>query len=330
MIVSNDTIIIDMKPPYEITNRILLLYGRISEALGLCKSLLLVKPEARLRKRNRIKTIHSSLAIEGNTLDIDHVSALLDNAKVVGPRKDILEVQNAIRTYDKLSQYDPYSTQDFLEAHKSLMEGLIESSGKFRRKQVGIIKGTEVRHVAPGHLMVPGLMDDLFDYIRKDSDIDIIKSCVFHYETEFIHPFEDGNGRMGRFWQTRLLMEINSIFEYVPIEETIKNNQEQYYKSLADSDNTGNSTVFIEFMLEAINQTLRKTIDESKPGNIDYRKRTEFALGILDDWFDRKEYMRINKGISTATASRDLKQLLEEGKIESSGEGRMTKYKKID
>lgn len=318
-----------MKPPYEITNRILLLYGQITEALGLCKSLLLVKPEARLRKQNRIKTIHSSLAIEGNTLNIEHVTALIENTKIVGPKKDILEVQNAIRAYEQLSEYDPYSITDFLKAHKVLLDGLVESSGQFRRKQVGIIKGSEVQHVAPSFSMVPGLMNDLFTYIKKDSDIDIIKSCVFHYEMEFIHPFEDGNGRMGRFWQTLLLMKVNPIFEYVPIEETIKNNQEQYYKTLADADNTGKSTIFIEFMLEAINQTLRKTIDESNPGNIDYQKRTDFALTKLDDWFDRKDYMKINKGISTATASRDLKQLLEDGKIESSGEGRMTKYRKI-
>jgi Fic family protein len=318
-----------MKPPYEITNRILLLYGQITEALGLCKSLLLVKPEARLRKQNRIKTIHSSLAIEGNTLNIEHVTALIENRRVVGPKKDILEIQNAIQAYEQLSQFDPYSINDFLRAHKVLMNGLVESSGEFRKKQVGIIKGSEVQHVAPSHSMVPGLMNDLFTYIKNDSDIDIIKSCVFHYEMEFIHPFEDGNGRMGRFWQTLLLMKVNPIFEYVPIEETIKNKQEQYYKTLADADNTGKSTIFIEFMLEAINQTLRKTIDDSNPGNIDYQKRTEFALERLNDWFDRKEYMKLNKGISTSTASRDLKKLLEEKRIESSGEGRMTKYRKI-
>ena len=318
-----------MKPPYEITNKILLLYGQITEALGLCKGLLLFKPEARLRKQNRIKTIHSSLAIEGNTLDIEHVSALIENSGIVGPKRDILEVQNAIRAYEKLSEFDPYSINDFLKAHNVLMDGLVESSGQFRKRQVGILKGSEVKHVAPGSSMVPGLMNDLFDYIRKDPDLDIIKSCVFHYEMEFIHPFEDGNGRMGRFWQTRLLMKVNPIFEYVPIEETIKNNQGLYYKTLADADNTGKSTVFIEFMLEAINHTLRKTIDESNPGNIDYQKRTGFALGLLNSWFDRKEYMRINKGISTATASRDLKRLLEEGRIEASGEGRMTRYRKI-
>lgn len=317
-----------MKPPYDITNRILFLYGQITEALGSCKSLLLMKPEARLRKRNRIKTIHSSLAIEGNTLDIGHVTALIENTRVVGPQKDILEVQNAVRAYDQLPDFDPYVENDLLKAHKILMDGLVESAGQYRKKPVGILKGSQVQHVASGYAMVPGLMKDLFGYIKKDTDIDIIKSCVFHYEMAFIHPFEDGNGRLGRFWQARLLMEVNPIFEYVPIEETIKHNQEHYYKTLAEADHTGKSTIFIEFMLEIINKTLRRTIDESNPGTIDYQKRTEFALAALTGWFDRKDYMKINKGISTATASRDLKQLLLEGKIESTGEGRMTKYKR--
>jgi len=318
-----------MKPPYDITNRILMLYGQITESIGLCKSLLLLKPEARLRKQNRIKTIHSSLSIEGNTLNIEHVSALLENSRVIGPKKDILEVQNAIKAYEKLSEFKPFSINDFLKAHKLFMDELVRSSGEFRRKNVGILKGSEVQHVAPGFSLVPGLMNDLFDYIKNDPDIDIIKSCVFHYEMEFIHPFEDGNGRMGRYWQTRLLMEVNPIFEFVPIEETIKNNQESYYKSLSEADISGKSTIFIEFMLDAINQSLKKTIDESGPGNIDYKKRADFSLKNLNGWFDRKEYMRLNKSISSATASRDLKQLLKDGKIESSGTGRMTRYKKM-
>ncbi len=319
-----------MKPPYEITNTILSLYGKIMEALGLCNSLMFVWPEERLRKQNRIKTIHSSLAIEGNTLNLEHVTALIENVRVLGPEKDIREVKNAIKAYDQISHFNPYSVEDFLRAHQILMDNLVSTPGQFRKKQVGIMRGSEVQHVAPGFQMVPGLMNDLFTYIKNDSDMDIIKSCVFHYETEFIHPFEDGNGRMGRFWQTRLLMGVNPIFEYVPIEETIKNNQDKYYQVLAEADNSGKSTLFIEFMLDAINQALRETLNDSKPGKIDYRKRTEFSLPLLNGWFDRKEYMRLNKGISPATASRDLRQLLDEGKIESSGEGRMTKYKRAD
>lgn len=210
------------------------------------------------------------------------------------------------------------------------MNGLLEESGEYRKTQVGIMKGKNVSHIAPPAEMVPNLMKDLFKYLKHDDDLEIIKSCVFHYEMEFIHPFEDGNGRMGRYWQTRLLMNVNPIFEFIPIEKLIKENQKKYYEALAVSDNTGKSTVFIELMLEIINTTLRDTIRESKPINPDYIRRTETALSKLNDWFDRKQYMNICKGISTATASRDLKQLLEEKKIQSSGNGRMTKYKKID
>lgn len=317
-----------MKPPYEITNKILDLYGQITEALGICQSILLVKPEARLRKQNRIKTIQSSLSIEGNTLNIEHVTAIIEKSHVVGPEKDIIEVKNAIVAYDKLNDFNPKNIKDFLEVHNILLNGLIPNAGKFRKSQVGIIKGKEISHIAPRHDMVPGLMNDLFEYLNKDSDLEIIKSCVFHYEMEFIHPFEDGNGRMGRYWQTRLLMNVNPIFEFVPIEKVIKDNQNEYYQVLEKSDNSGSSTVFIEFMLNVINKALRETINESTPTTSDYNKRVDFALSKLDDWFDRKEYLTICKGISTATASRDIKQLLDEGIIESTGSGRMMKYRK--
>lgn len=317
-----------MKPPYEITNKILSLYGQITEALGICQSILLVKPEARLRKQNRIKTIQSSLAIEGNTLNIEHVTAIIENSPVIGPEKDILEVKNAIKAYEALNKFHPYKINDFLAVHNILMNGLVNNPGKFRKSQVGIIKGKEVSHIAPGYDMVPGLMNDLFEYLNKDSDLEIIKSCVFHYEMEFIHPFEDGNGRMGRYWQTRLLMNVNPIFEFVPIEKVIKENQEEYYKVLETSDSSGSSTIFIEFMLNVINKSLRETIAESTPTTSDYSKRVDYALSQLNDWFDRKEYLNICKGISTATASRDLKQLLEDGLVESTGSGRMMKYRK--
>jgi len=317
-----------MKPPYEITRKILYLYGQITEALGICQSIMLIRPEAALRKQNRIKTIHSSLAIEGNTLNIEHVTALMDHHPVVGPKKDILEVQNAIRAYDLLNALNPHQMKDFLKAYGVLMSGLVDNPGKFRQSQVGVLKGREVVHIAPGYAMVPGLMHDLFDYLKNDNDLEIIKSCVFHYEMEFIHPFEDGNGRMGRFWQTRLLMNINPIFEFVPVEKVIKENQDKYYKALEESDSTGKSTVFIEFMLDAINESLRDTIDETNIPNIDYKKRVESALIELNDWFDRKGYMRVCKGISTATASRDLRQMLEDELIDISGNGRMTRYKK--
>ena len=317
-----------MIPPYDITKKILELYGRISAALGICQSLMFNKPEARLRKQNRIITIQASLAIEGNTLDIEGVTSILDKKRVLGPKKDILEVKNAIQTYNSLRNLKAEKQKDLLKAHKLLMEGLIDNPGEYRKQQVGIQKGKQVTHIAPGTEMVPGLMNDLFKYLNENEDPAIIKSCVFHYELEFIHPFSDGNGRMGRLWQTRILMNENPIFEYVPIEELIKENQEDYYKALSESDNSGKSTQFIEFMLERIDIALRKTIDESKPASPNFEQRTSIALESLDGWFDRKEYMKVCKGISSATASRDLKHLLNENKIVSTGTGRMTKYRK--
>jgi len=317
-----------MKPPYEITKSILEYYGEINESLGQAKSLLLVKPEAKLRRQNRIKTIHSSLAIEGNTLNIEQITAIIENKPVIGPKKDIQEVQNAIKAYNTLPFYNTHSINDFLKAHSHLMQNLIDKPGEYRNKQVGIMKGSHVSHIAPGYNMVPGLMTDLFQYLKNDTDLNIIKSCVFHYEVEFIHPFEDGNGRIGRLWQTRILMDTNPLFEYVSIEDTIRNNQQDYYKTLEQCDNTGKSTEFIEFMLNVINKTLQDTIKAAKVPNIDYKKRTEYALSQLRGWFNRKDYMSINKGISSATASRDLKQLLEEGIIISKGTGRMTIYRK--
>lgn len=317
-----------MKPPYQITAEILSLYGQIKELLGQCKSLLLVRPEAKLRKQNRIKTIHSSLAIEGNTLGIDQITAIVDNSRVIGPKKDILEVKNAIEAYDNLSLLDSCSLNDFLSAHKTLMNGLVKKSGTFRTKQVGVLHGTEVKHVAPPHKIIPDLMKDLFEYLQKDKDLTVIKGCVFHYEIEFIHPFEDGNGRMGRLWHTRLLMDENPIFEFVPIEDSIRKNQQEYYKTLAISDKAGNSTAFIEFMLSIIKTSLKETVEETRLPSIDFEKRSENALSNLKGWFDRKDYMKLNKGISSATASRDLKHLLEAGRLEVSGEGRMTRYRK--
>jgi Fic family protein len=318
-----------MKPPYEITRNILALFGDISESLGVCKTLLLVKPEARLSRSNRAKAIHSSLAIEGNTLGIKHVTALMGSQSIVGPEKDILAAQNAIRAYELLGELQPYRIKDFLKAHHVLMNGLVDTAGRFRTTQVGIVNEKGVAHIAPGHDMVPGLMADLFGYLGRDDDPEIIRSCVFHYETEFIHPFEDGNGRMGRYWQTRLLMNVNPIFEYVPVESAIRENQEGYCRALEMSDNTGSSTFFIEFMLKTINESLRDTISSSSAQSADYGKRTDHALSILTGWFGRKEYMNVCKGISTATASRDLKQMMVEDRIESAGSARMTMYRKV-
>jgi cell filamentation protein, protein adenylyltransferase len=220
-----------MKPPYRITGKILKLVASISEKIGEVNSAHLSKPPTELRKKNKIKTIHSSLEIEGNTLTIEQITAIVENKRVFGPKKDILEAKNAIAVYDHLDNLNPYSFDSFCEAHGILMNGLIESSGRLRSESVGIIKGSQVTDIAPQSEMLKPLMNDLFEYLKREDDLLLIKSCVFHYEMEFIHPFIDGNGRMGRLWQTVILKDAFPVFEYLTIETLIKERQGKYYNT---------------------------------------------------------------------------------------------------
>lgn len=316
-----------MNPPYDITPNILSLYGQITHRLGQCQGLRLVRPQARLRRDNRIRTIHSSLAIEGNTLSLDQVTALLDGHRIVAPARDITEVENAIAAYSMLRDVSANSEKDFLGVHRVLMRDLVDAPGRYRTGNVGIARGQEIRHIAPGANMVPKLMGDLFAWLAHGDDPTIIRSCVFHYEMEFIHPFDDGNGRMGRHWQTRILMDASPVFEFVPIEAAIRQHQATYYQALADADQTGSSTPFIEFMLTRILESLDELLAQTRPGRAEYRQRVDFAVS-QHGWFDRKAYMQACKGISSATASRDLKQMVLDGILETCGTGRMTKYRK--
>jgi len=216
LIVSYDTIMVEKY--FEGTTKIINLSTEIGKLLGAIDANYLQKPKTELRRKNRIKTIQSSLEIEGNTLSIDQVSELFENKRVLGPEKDILEVKNAIALYKDLSIFDAFDQDSYLKAHEILMKGLIEHAGEYRRKGVGIFKGEQVAHMAPPAWNVHNLMTNLFVYLRDSEDNLIIKSCVFHYEMEFIHPFADGNGRMGRLWQTIILMQANPVFEFLPIE----------------------------------------------------------------------------------------------------------------
>ena len=229
LILSNDSI--NMNPPYEITPEILKLITSISEKIGEINATYLNRPSPKLRKQNKIKTIHSSLKIEGNSLTEEQITALLEKIRVVGPKKDVVEVLNAIGIYENLHRYDPNSEQSFLKAHQQLMKNLIDDAGKYRKQGVGIVKGSKVEHLAPPFENVAFLMKDLFEYLKNSDEIALIKSCVFHYEMEFIHPFLDGNGRMGRLWQTLILMEKYPIFEFLPFETMISIDQEKYYKA---------------------------------------------------------------------------------------------------
>ena len=314
-----------MRPPYDITQKILKQISTISVQIGEVNANYLNKQSPQLRKQNRIKTIHSSLKIEGNTLTEEQITALIEKERVVGPKKDIQGVLNAIKVYDNLNRYKFYSEKSFLKAHLELMNGLDESAGKYRKQGVGIVKGTKIEHVAPPFKNVPYLMKDLFHYLKNKEELTLIKSCVFHYEMEFIHPFLDGNGRMGRLWQTLILMHEYPVFEFLPFETLISETQDKYYKALAMSDKSGKSTIFIEYMLGVIQASLEHLLNYNHRILKDMDRLAYFSnLGIKE--FNRKDYMNIFKNISSATASRDLKKGIELNMFKSIGEANKTKY----
>lgn len=314
-----------MKPPYEITTSILKLITSISEKIGQVNAVYLVKQSPQLRKQNRIKTIHSSLQIEGNTLTEEQITAIIENKRVLAPQKDIAEVLNALKVYDKLRAFKPHSEKSFLEAHQILMKGLVENSGSYRKNSVGIVKGSKLAHLAPPAENLSFLMKDLFNYVKNKEELTLIKACVFHYEMEFIHPFLDGNGRMGRLWQTVILMNDYPVFEFLPIETIISATQENYYKALSISDKQGKSTVFIEYMLEVIDKALFELL---KFNNriLTYIDRLDYFISLGKKEFKRNDYMNVFKDISSATASRDLKKGIDLNLLEKIGDKNKTIY----
>ncbi len=326
MILSYDTMGYQ-KPPYQISNVILKLIHEISHKLGEVNTLNLSKPATELRKNNRIKSIFSSLAIEGNSLSLDQITSIINNERVIGPKIDIVEAKNAIEVYNSLSNLSPYSKADLKKAHKGLMKNITKDAGKFRTRGVGIVKGEDVAHLALPAAFVPKQIDNILLYIKDKNELALIKSCVFHYEFEFIHPFSDGNGRMGRLWQTLILMQDFSVFQFLPIEHLIKNNQSEYYKTLSISDKQGHSTVFIEFMLLLINESLEELLNVSHVKD-NFESRIEKARSNFEDnQFSRLDYMKLQKTISSSKASRDLKKAVDQRILNKEGDKRTTKYK---
>jgi Fic family protein len=315
-----------MKPPYHLTSGILKLVSEVSHKIGEINASFLSKQSPELRKRNRIRTIQASLAVEGNTLTIDQITAIIENKRVLGPAKDIKEVSNAIEVYEQLNKFNPFGEKSFLAAHQILMQGLIKNAGQYRNSGAGIVKGSQVAHLAPPASNVSFLMKDLFTYLKKSDELILIKSCVFHYETEFIHPFSDGNGRMGRLWQTLLLIQQYPVFEFLPFETLISKNQKKYYHALSTSDKQGESTFFIEFMLKILSHSLDELLTErSGPISSSERIRIFLTSGIKE--FTRKTYMNYFKTISSATASRDILFAVKENLIKKSGDKNKTIYK---
>lgn len=319
------------EPPFKITSQIIDLISQISEAIGEINSLEKSPRHLELRKENRIKTIHSSLAIENNSLSIEQITAIIEGKRVLGNPNEIQEVKNALQAYELLLTLNPYEEKDLLNAHRLMMTELVDRNGKYRTDGVGVFDGNQVVHLAPPAERVPSLMFDLFEWLKKSDVHPLIKSCVFHYEFEFIHPFQDGNGRMGRLWQTVILKDWKSVFAWLPIETLIKENQEEYYNALNSSDSNADSTNFIVFMLQTILKTIQEIIEtENKITPKIIVKITANQKKILEvinqNPFVTQEELSEIVGIAKLNINKNMKKLQEQGIIERVGADKNGKW----
>lgn len=299
-------------PPYKITPKIIGLVSKISEAVGGFYA----HEELRLHRINRVKTIQGSLAIEGNTLTTDQITAILDGKPVVAPINEIQEIRNAIKAYELLDDLNPGNLNDLLKAHLTMEAGLIDDAGRFRRGNVGIASGDEIIHYAPPPDRVPRLMTDLFDWLARTEEHPLIKSCVFHYEFEFIHPFSDGNGRTGRLWQTLILGRWKAVFKNLPVENIVYKYRREYYNALAISGGTDGCTPFIEFILSVIDETL--TAENMVPPSMRYRILEQMRANPK---ITRNE-LAAALGITTDGVKYHLQKLTVEGVIVRHGSAR--------
>jgi cell filamentation protein, protein adenylyltransferase len=310
------------------TSRVITPLTAISETIGKLEGVKLQSPDPTLRRKHRIQTIQSSLSIEGNSLTRDQVTALFDNKRVIGLRQEILEVQNAIRAYRQLAAFNPLSIVSFQKAHGILMEGLVSSAGALRKEPIGVLRSGDIFHEAPQWNQVEPMMQTLFSYLKTTDDHLLLKSCRCHFQLEHIHPFVDGNGRVGRLWQTRILMDYHPIFEFLPVEELIKERQSDYYQELATGDDTGDCTGFIVLMLTLIRESLEDLFNATRSVTLTAANRLELAAQSFSDHsFGRKDYQAIFKTISTATASRDLQLGVKKGLLDKTGDRRTATYR---
>jgi len=287
------------KPPFTVSAKAINLIAKISSQLERYAIRMEQEDTLRLRRANRIKTIHSSLAIEGNTLSEGEVLAVLEGKKVVAPLKEIQEVKNAIKTYELYPKLNPFSIQDLLLAHGTMMAGLVDEAGMFRKGGVGVFDGDKPIHIAPPADRVRDLMSDLFGWLENADDHLLIRSCVFHYEFEFIHPFADGNGRIGRLWQSLILGRLNPVFEHLPVENMVYSNQQAYYHAINRSSDLGDSGPFIDFMLEEILNALVGHQGKSNADIADEKGLNYQQLRVLG-------YLRADRHTTAAKIAVDL------------------------
>ncbi len=308
---------INKKPPFEINEKIMAEVIDIAELVGKVSVSSQIPSNPTLRRTNRIRTIYSSLAIEQNTLDIEQVTAVLSGKRVLAPPKDIAEVQNAYEIYEHMDKLNPYDIDDLLKAHSIMVKGLVNEAGEFRSRPVGVVDGSgNVLHFGTLPQYVPELVHELLEW-TEISDIHIlIKSCVFHYEFELIHPFADGNGRIGRLWHTLLLSKWNTMFAWLPIESIIYDNQAEYYNAINISNSNGNSTTFIEFMLSVIKQALQEAVGV----DVETKSKSDMRWSAVSDFLNTHDYIMnsdVQKllRVSSATATRILTGFMKEGKL---------------
>ena len=317
------------KPPFEITTAILDEVAEIAELVGHVNASLGLSANPTLRRTNRIRTIYSSLAIEQNTLSLEQVTAVLSGKRVIAPPKDIAEVKNAYEIYEMMDKLDPYSMADLLSAHGVMTKDLVEESGCFRSRPVGVVdKQGNVLHFGTLPDYVPGLVMELLDWVRESDFHMLIKSCVFHYELELIHPFADGNGRIGRLWHTLLLTQWKPMFAWLPVESIIHDRQDEYYQAINRSNNEAESTAFIEFMLSSIKEALLEAVQVGNTENMSTEERRWYQI----EHFLKKHGtitnadVRVMLGVSSATANRILAKMADEGRLKKVRIGRTWGY----
>ncbi len=318
-------------PPFAISSKAISLIAEISALVERYAIRLEQQDALRLRRVNKIKTIHSSLAIEGNTLSESQVSDLLDGKRVVAPPKQIQEVKNAIVTYDLIKTLNPFDINDLLQAHGSLMSALVDHPGRFRNSGVGVFARTQCIHMAPPAGRVPGLIKDLFNWLKNADDHLLVRSCVFHYEFEFIHPFADGNGRMGRLWQSLILGQLHEAFLSLPVESMVHDNQQAYYNAINESTKQSDSGVFIDFMLTEIADALKVYQQDNtiQTGGVNGGVNggvTSIIQYIKMHPGNRANTIADNLHISLRSVQRYLSQLKKENKIEFRGAPRNGGY----
>lgn len=318
------------KPPFEITKTILDAIAEIAELVGHVNAGMAQSMTPMLRRSNRIRTIHSSLAIEQNRLSLEQVTAVLSGKRVIAPPKDIEEVKNAYEIYEMLEILDPYSVDDLLRAHGVMTRGILEESGCFRSRPVGVVdKQGNILHFGTLPDYVPTSVMELLDWTRESDFHMLIKSCVFHYELELIHPFADGNGRMGRLWHTLLLAQWKPLFAWLPVESIIHDRQEEYYRAINRSNAEAESTAFIEFMLSAIQEALMEAVMSHSGAKMNTEQQRRYRI---ERFLEKHEVItnadvRELFGVSSATANRILAKMTEEGRIQKIRLGKSWGYR---